>query len=69
MKVGQQRLLMTKESAPRRRLILARLCDEPIQAVIYRSSFRVHRDGRAEIMRRLAVDPDIDRLTIESAVG
>lgn len=60
---------MTKESTPRQRLILARLCEQPIGAVIYRSSFPVHREGRAEIMRRIAADPGISRLTIESAIG
>lgn len=60
---------MTKESTPRQRLILARLCEQPITAVIYRSSFPVQREGRAEIMRQIAADSDIQRLTIESAIG
>lgn len=60
---------MTKESAPRQRLILARLCEQPISAAIYRSSFPVQREGRAEVMRRIVADLHIDRLTIESAVG
>ena len=66
---GQQRLHMTKESGPRRRLILARLCEQPLRALIYESSYRVHREGRAEIMRRIVGSRDIDRLTIESDVG
>lgn len=60
---------MTKESAPRQRLILARLCEQPISAVIYRSLFPVQREGRAEIMRQIAADSEIQRLTIESAIG
>ncbi|SHF77607.1 hypothetical protein SAMN05443575_0870 [Jatrophihabitans endophyticus] len=66
---GQQRLHMTKESAPRRRLILARLCEQPLEAMVYESAYRVHREGRADIMRRIVANPAIDRLTIESAVG
>ncbi len=60
---------MTKESAPRRRVILARLCEQSLTAIIYESSHRIQREGRAEIMRRIVANRDITRLTIESAVG
>lgn len=70
LKPGQERLHMTKESAPRQRLILSRLCEQPVSAVIYRSTFRIQREGRAAIMRRIVTDlVEVDRVTIESAVG
>lgn len=37
--------------------------------MIYRSSFPVQREGRAEVTRRIVADLHIDRLTIESAIG
>jgi len=69
LRPGQRRLHMTKESSPRQRLILSRLCEQPLTAVIYDSRYRVHREGRAEIMRRIVTDLDVERLVIESAVG
>ena len=69
LRPGQRRLHMTKESAPRQRLILSRLCEQPISAVIYISGYRIQRHGRDEIMRRIVTELNIDRLIIESAVG
>ena len=69
LRPDQRRLHMTKESAPRRRLILSRLCELPLSAVIYESRYPVHRDGRSEIMRRIVTELEIERLVIESAVG
>ncbi len=69
LRPGQRRLHVTKESGPRQRLILSRLVEQPITAVIYISRYRVQRHGRAELCVGSVTDLDLDRLIIESAAG